>query len=101
MLPASCLHILQTKDPRASDELFMHRIPLILYVGEAMIYRCAHQLIKIAVCLPTLQRKLNARELQKLQLPGHQKAKEVFRIGELNPGLVGTDYLSMTESDKS
>ena len=30
-----------------------------------------------------------------------QKAKEEFRIGELNPGLVGTDHLSMTESDKS
>jgi len=24
-----------------------------------------------------------------------------FRIGELNPGLVGTDHLSMIESDKS
>ena len=29
------------------------------------------------------------------------KAKEEFRIGELNPGLVGTDHLSMIESDKS
>jgi hypothetical protein len=24
-----------------------------------------------------------------------------FRIGELNPGLVGTDHFSMIESDKS
>jgi hypothetical protein len=30
-----------------------------------------------------------------------KKAKEEFRIGELNPGLVGTDHLSMIESDKS
>jgi hypothetical protein len=29
------------------------------------------------------------------------KAKKEFRIGELNPGLVGTDHLSTIESDKS
>jgi hypothetical protein len=29
------------------------------------------------------------------------KAKEDFRIRELNPGLVGTDHLEMIESDKS
>ena len=34
-------------------------------------------------------------------LPAIKKAKEEFRIGELNPGLVGTDHLSMIESDKS
>ena len=27
--------------------------------------------------------------------------KNNFRIGELNPGLVGTDHLAMIESDKS
>jgi len=32
---------------------------------------------------------------------GGQKQKNIFRIGELNPGLVGTDQLSMIESDKS
>ena len=30
-----------------------------------------------------------------------KKQKKNFRIGELNPGLVGTDHLSMIESDKS
>jgi hypothetical protein len=30
-----------------------------------------------------------------------QRPKINFRIGELNPGLVGTDHLSMIESDKS
>jgi hypothetical protein len=32
---------------------------------------------------------------------GRREQKEIFRIGELNPGLVGTDHLSMIESDKS
>jgi pantothenate kinase type III len=31
----------------------------------------------------------------------NKNAKEIFRIGELNPGLVGTDHLAMIESDKS
>ena len=32
----------------------------------------------------------------------YQKGKRRnFRIGELNPGLVGTDHLAMIESDKS
>ena len=30
-----------------------------------------------------------------------QKSKRIFRIGELNPGLVGTDHPAMIESDKS
>ena len=34
-------------------------------------------------------------------IPLEEEAKEHFRIGELNPGLVGTDHLAMIESDKS
>ena len=35
-----------------------------------------------------------------LPTPTNEQKKE-FRIGELNPGLVGTDHLTMIESDKS
>jgi hypothetical protein len=31
----------------------------------------------------------------------NSKRRTSFRIGELNPGLVGTDHLAMIESDKS
>jgi hypothetical protein len=41
----------------------------------------------------------NKNELSSLSTT--KRAKKDFRIGELNPGLVGTDHLAMIESDKS
>jgi hypothetical protein len=43
-----------------------------------------------------------AKEMSSPPQASTEKAKEHdFRIGELNPGLVGTDHLAMIESDKS
>jgi hypothetical protein len=38
---------------------------------------------------------------QRVKHSSRPKAKEDFRIRELNPGLVGTDHPEMIESDKS
>jgi hypothetical protein len=39
--------------------------------------------------------------LKDSKIAADQKQRTDFRIGELNPGLVGTDLLSKNESDKS
>jgi hypothetical protein len=49
--------------------------------------------------LSILRWKKKKRSRYDRQAP--KKQKKNFRIGELNPGLVGTDHLAMIESDKS
>jgi hypothetical protein len=71
---------------RLRDEIKHHRSrDVVLTLNAPFDHKFTHRLI-----------------IKHLRLSGRQKAKEhCFRIGELNPGLVGTGYLSITESDKS